>query len=179
MHTHIRAHAHKYTYAGHMECANFNTHSDIQYKESIWIHTHTCTHARTQRLFQLALPGNMMTQWWPHNISPLFHTPLVFFSALLPGRSHNPPALQRGKKKGDEREEEEEGGWEGRDEKLQGEGMIGQPVCMCYSAEIAQGKQELAWELNHLSTVPLSESPITNLVFSGNPFILLPLVLFC
>lgn len=32
--------------------------------------------------------------------------------------------------------------------------MIGQTVCMC--AEIAQGKQKLAWELNHLSTVPLS-----------------------
>lgn len=107
--------------------------------------------------------------WWlrddPHNISPLFHTPLVFFSALLPGRSHNPPGLQRGKKRG-MREEE------GRDEKLQGGGMIGQTVCMCECAEIAQGKHKLAWELNHLSTVPLSKSPATSQLHVPSPLIL-------
>lgn len=43
----------------------------------------------------------------------------------------------------------------GRDEKLEGGGMIGQTVCMREFAEIAQGKHKLVWELNHLSTVPL------------------------
>lgn len=41
-------------------------------------------------------------------------------------------------------------------------GTIGQTVCMCECAEIAQGKHKLAWELNRLSTVPLSESPTTS-----------------
>lgn len=40
----------------------------------------------------------------------------------------------------------EEDGREGMDEKLQGGGRIGQTVCMCECAEIAQGKHKLAWE---------------------------------
>lgn len=54
--------------------------------------------------------------------------------------------------------------------------MIGQSICMCECAEIAQGKQKLAWELNHLSSVPLSEKPrhlsARPLLFSRHPFIL-------
>lgn len=66
------------------------------------------------------------------------------------------PDSRGGEKEGDERERRE-AEWDGRDEKLQGGGTIGQTVCMCECAEIAQGKHKLAWELNHLSTVPLSE----------------------
>lgn len=40
--------------------------------------------------------------------------------------------------------------------------MIGQMVCMCECAEIALGKHRLAWELDHISTVPASESAVTS-----------------
>lgn len=55
--------------------------------------------------------------------------------------------------------------------------MRGQTVCMCECAEIALCKHKLAWELNHLSPVPLSESPATSQLHA--PFFFLVIFSFC
>ena len=91
MHTHSRAHAHKYTDAGNWNVQTLTPTQTYNIREAS---EYTCIHKRTH---SENIPASLTREYddsvMTPNISPLFHTPLVFFSALLPGRSHNPPAL--------------------------------------------------------------------------------------
>lgn len=133
-------------------------HSSI-YKRHWEAHKHK--HSLTD-VHPHTLCSHVMTQQWPRQrLSPFSHHSSSFSqpSSLAVHITLQDSTGERnwgGGRRG------LRGGLRGKGWEIIKRGMIGQMVCMCECAEIAQGKHRLAWELDHISTVPVSESAVTS-----------------